>query len=552
VYIVGNQGASLPRNAIITKYDAAGAATVFSSGSEVENASDLAFDTAGNLYVTNESQTLLKQDTIVKFAADGTHSVFATGLSGPHGLAFDGTGNLYVAEQFNNRVLKFTPAGASSVFANVNQPKGLAFDGDGNVYVASQNGTIMKFAPDGIGAVFVTQIQNGGVQVYPFGIAFDKAGNLYAACYNTAVDGVDAIMKFTPNGATSGYVTEGLINPYHLAFDNEGNLFISNFGQFGSTGKPVNSSITKVTPNGAVSTFAGPLTVNAMGIAIWPGSLPVKPPAPPTAKLLNISTRLRVQSGENVLIGGFIVTGNTAKKVMLRAIGPSLANAGITSFLPHPTLELRDANATLMASNDNWKINDQTQQSQEAEIRATTIPPSNDLESALVATLNPNQGYTAIVRGKDNTPGIAVVEAYDLDQTADSILANISTRGFVDTNSNVMIGGLILGGGNGKGKVVVRAIGPSLSQSAVGNPLGDPLLELYDANGIKQAANDNWKINDQSGQSQETDIRATTVPPFNDLESAILITLPAGSYTAIVSGNGGGTGVGLVEAYNLK
>src|SRR6266403_1503509 len=197
--------------------------------------------------------------------------------------------------------------------------------------------------------------------------------------------------------------------------------------------------------------------------------------------LANISTRLRVDTGDNVLIGGFVITGTQPKKVIVRAIGPSLPLAG---KLANPTLELRDGSGTLIRANDDWRTD------QQAEIIATGIPPANDLESAIVATLPANgAGYTAIVRGVNNGTGIAVVEAYDLDQSVDSKLANISTRGFVQTGDNILIGGLIVLGQNPL-RVIVRAIGPSLP---VPGALGDPALELRDGNGALVASNDNWR-----------------------------------------------------------
>ncbi|HSP46189.1 MAG TPA: hypothetical protein VLO30_09365, partial [Chthoniobacterales bacterium] len=268
----------------------------------------------------------------------------------------------------------------------------------------------------------------------------------------------------------------------------------------------------------------------------------------------NISTRMRVLAGDQVLIGGFIVTGTEPKKVILRGIGPSLGAAGLSGTLADPTLELHQGSTTL-ATNDNWKINDQSGQSQEADIRATAIPPTDDLESALIATLLPGN-YTAILAGKNGGTGVGLVEVYDLAQGANSKLANISSRGFVDTNDNVMIGGLIVGGGTGGGsaKVIVRAIGPSLSVNGTPVPgrLADPTLELHNAHGSMIVTNDTWTINDQTGQSQEADIRATTIPPTNDLESAIVATLPADNYTAIVRGKNNTTGIGLVEVYNLQ
>jgi plastocyanin len=254
-----------------------------------------------------------------------------------------------------------------------------------------------------------------------------------------------------------------------------------------------------------------------------------------TATFGNISTRLRVDSGDNVLIGGFIITGTQPKQVIVRAIGPSLASF-FPGVLSDPTLELRDSSGNLISSNDNWRSD------QEAAIIATGIPPSHDLESAIVATLPANtSAYTAIVRGANSATGIGVVEAYDLNQTVDSKLANISTRGLVQTGDDVLIGGLIVLGQNSL-RVIVRAIGPSLP---VPGPLANPTLELRDGNGSLTASNDDWR------SDQETEIIATGVAPTNDLESAIVRTLAAGNYTAIVRGVGG-TGVGLVDAYGLN
>ena len=268
----------------------------------------------------------------------------------------------------------------------------------------------------------------------------------------------------------------------------------------------------------------------------------------PSNPLLNIATRMRVLTGNNVLIGGFIITGIEPKKVLIRGIGPSLSGVGVT--LSDPTLELHQGSTTL-ATNDNWKINDQTGQSQEADIRATTIPPTNDLESAILTTLSPG-AYTAILAGKNGGAGVGVVEVYDLGQAANSTLANISTRGFVDTGDNVMIGGFIVGNNGGASPtVLVRGIGPSLSNFGVTGALGDPTLELHDGSGTTIATNDNWKVR-PDGTSQQAEIEATTIPPTNDLESAILSTLAPGNYTAIMRGKNNTTGIAVVEAYNLR
>ena len=256
-----------------------------------------------------------------------------------------------------------------------------------------------------------------------------------------------------------------------------------------------------------------------------------------------------MQTGDNVLIGGFIVTGTQPKKVLLRAIGPSLGNANppVVGALADPILELHDGTGALLVMNDNWMDAPNVQ-----EIIDSTIPPTDAAESAILMTLPANSAsYTAIVRGVNNTTGIALVEAYDLDSTVDSKLANISTRGFVQTVDNVMIGGFIVLGPDPQ-RVLVRAIGPSLANAVppVAGALADPILELHDSNGAMLASNDNW----QDSLDKQA-IIDSGVPPTNDMESAIVATLPSSvtgiGYTAVVSGVNGTTGVALVEVYAL-
>jgi hypothetical protein len=263
-----------------------------------------------------------------------------------------------------------------------------------------------------------------------------------------------------------------------------------------------------------------------------PSPSPSPFPTPIPTTLGNISTRLRVETGDNVLIGGFIITGTQSKKVIVRAIGPSLPLIGV---LADPILELHDLAGTLIASNDNWMDAPNRQ-----EIIDSTIPPPNDFESAILMSLDPGL-YTAIVRGVNDTTGVALVEAYDLGLGVDSILANISTRGLVQTGDNVMIGGIIILGTDAQ-DVLLRAIGPSLPLTGA---LADPTLELHDKDGVIIATNDDWRTD------QEVDIMATGIPPTDDAESAILMTLTPDAYTAIVRGKDNTTGVALVEAYQL-
>lgn len=259
-----------------------------------------------------------------------------------------------------------------------------------------------------------------------------------------------------------------------------------------------------------------------------------------SAGVVNLSTRLQVGTGENVLIGGFIVQGNAPKVVIIRAIGPS---TGIPGALQDTTLELHDS-ANHVVTNDNWK------QTQEDIIEATTIPPGNDLESAIVIGLDPGN-YTAIVAGKNATTGIGLVEVYDLgtaslDLSGVARLAQISTRGFVDTGNNVMIGGFIIRAS--ATNIIARGIGPSLAQFGIANALSDPTLELRNGSGSLLAANNNW----QDDPKQAAQLTAAGLAPISPLESGIASLLPPGPYTAIVSGNSGTTGVGLVEVYALE
>ena len=256
------------------------------------------------------------------------------------------------------------------------------------------------------------------------------------------------------------------------------------------------------------------------------------------AQALNISTRLRVLTGENILDGGFIITGTEPKKVFIRGLGPSLASLGVPGALPNPFLELHH-DVDIIAANDNWRSN------QEAEIEATGIPPGDAAESAIIMTLWPG-AYTAILEDLSGNSGIGLIEVYDLDAGAVSNLANISTRGFVDTGDNVMIGGFIIGAGEGlPNQIIVRAIGPSLSSAGIANPLQDPDLELHDQSGTLIASNDNWK------DTQQAEIEATGVAPGDDREAAIVRTLTSGQYTAIVRGVDETTGVALVEVFDL-
>jgi hypothetical protein len=274
-----------------------------------------------------------------------------------------------------------------------------------------------------------------------------------------------------------------------------------------------------------------------------------------TPYLANLSTRAFVQTSDNVMIGGFMVQGTQPKRVILRAIGPELSQYGIPNAMADPTLELHDANGALIASNDNWQttiIGGIITSDQVQDIQNSGRAPGDGRESAIIADLPPGN-YTAILRGVNNTMGVALVEVYDLSPSPQSILGNISTRSLVQTGNDVMIGGFIVQGAQPK-NVIIRAIGPELSQYGVPNPLANPTLELHNGAGALIASNDNWQhtiIGGIIAQDQVQNIQNSGHAPMDPNESVIIANLPPGNYTAIVRGVSNTTGVALVEVYDL-
>lgn len=268
-----------------------------------------------------------------------------------------------------------------------------------------------------------------------------------------------------------------------------------------------------------------------------PTPTPTPTPGASASHLANISTRMKVGLGQNVLIGGFIIQGTQAKQLIIRAIGPSLASNGITGAISDPMLELHNSTGGIVGSNDDWQDGPQASQ-----IQGLGFAPGKSVESAMMVTLSPGS-YTAIVSGYDSAQGIGLIEAYEMDATS-SRLVNISTRGRVGSvDEEAMIGGLIIQGESVK-KVIVRALGPSMATSISG-VLEDPILELRDGSGTLLAVNDDW-----SNSPQASEI-ANTIPPANALESAIIANLGPGNYTAVVRGLDNNPGVGLVEVFDL-
>jgi sugar lactone lactonase YvrE len=518
-----------------------GVLSTFASG--LNNPHGLAFDKAGNLFVA-DTGTYTGTGAVYKFTPAGVRTTFASGLNFPFALAFDSQGHLFVAAD-ETTIYKFTPSGARTTFATVQSGAyGLAFDRAGILFVAAgysfvsneNDGTVYKFTPTGVRTTFASGLNS------PFALAFDSQGNLFVADQGYGYDILRdaAVYKFTPSGLRSTVASENdqvPVIPDGLAIDGADNLFVSNgFG----------GNILKFTPSGVRTIF------DTSGVG---GAMAFQPTSNTPPYLGNISTRAFVQTGDKVMIGGFIVEGTQPKTVIIRAIGPELTQYGIPNPLADPTLELHDGTGALIASNDNWQttmIGGIITSDQVSDIQNSGHVPTAASESAIVANLPPGN-YTAIVRGVNSTTGTGLVEVYDLSPNTNSILGNISTRSFVQTGDNVMIGGFIVQG-SGPKTVILRAIGPELTPLGVPNALADPTLELHDSTGALIASNNNWQTTVIGGiitSDQVSAIQNSGRAPTQPSESAIIATLQPGNYTAIVRGVNGTSGVGLVEAYHL-
>ncbi len=539
---------------------------------------------AQSLFVASQAGATGTVDGVLQFdpSTGSREKIFNSGTA--VGIAFGPTGDLFVAD-FQGRVVKRldgTTGEVSSILpaAGLSRPLGAASSPGGDIFISDDDGVGKVVRYDGRTGVSRGVFATGGTNLWH--ITFGPDGDLYVCSAGTG-----QVLRFNgTTGASKGVFADApeLTSAYGLSFGPDGDLYVSSGPPpTGGTGDP-HQPILRF--NGTTGAFKGEFTSghqlnNPDAVLFGPdGDLYVSDYSnnqvarfdgttgvfksiaatggglsgvsglafTPAAKMLNISTRLRVQTGDNVLIGGFIITGDESKRVMLRAIGPSLNNAGVSGALANPRLELHNSAGAVIGTNDNWRVTEiggVIIADQEAAIEATGIPPANDNESAIIATLRPG-AYTAVMQGVNSGTGIGLVEAYDLNQVTPSKLANISTRGFVEGGDDVMIGGFIVQPGGGtETSVVVRAIGPSL-QPDISDALEDPTLELHDGDGATVAENDDWK------DSQQTAIENSGLAPTNDAESAIVASLQPGPYTAIVRGKDSTTGVALVELYDLN
>ena len=445
------------------------------------------------------------------FVSSGTalHEIFAYGLRNPFRFSFDApSGRLIVGDVGQNNVeeVDFVEAGKNYGW---NAKEGtLLFDpNDGSVSPDPSpdpafTDPVLEYShDDGIAVI-------GGVIYHGTGVPALTGSYVFADLAGSADSGGGRLFYSDFNNGLIQQLRVG--DPEH-----DFGQFIKGFG-IDDSGEVYVLGDANIGPSGGAGVIDKIVSI------------------PATPAILNLSTRLDVGTGDNVLIGGFIITGSDTEEVVLRGIGPSLPVAG---SLSNPKIELHDSTGTLIAANDNWMDSPQKD-----EIISRSLAPNDDLESALFAELAPGS-YTTILSDAGGATGIGLVELYATNPVAVANPVNISTRGFVQTGDDVMIGGFIIGGTNTR-HLAIRAIGPSLAAAGVTNPLLDPVLELHDQNGVLMETNDNWKEN-------QAEVEATGLAPGDDRESVIVTTLSPNSYTAIVRGANGTTGVALVEAYDI-
>jgi hypothetical protein len=542
-------------DAFVTKFNAAGSAVVYSTylgGSGDEQGLGIAVDSAGSAYVTGFTVS-------ANFpTANAFQNTFGgIGSQGEGGDAF---------------VTKFNPAGSALVYStylggkDADLGNDIAVDSAGNAYVAGATASInfptanpFQSALVGPVDIFVTKFNaTGAALLYStylggdngeaaFGIAVDSTGNACLTGFTQSTNfptvnpikstldqgdfyGDAFVTKLNASGSALLYSTYLGGNAedvgFGIALDPAGNAYVA--GGTSSRCFPVTTGAFDT----SLSVSSADAFISKISETAQPSAL-----APCPSQLLNLATRMRVLPGDSALIAGFIITGSDTKRVIIRGIGPSLT--GVQGALANPTLELFNSQGQRFLSNDDWTTN-------RTEVEETGIPPAHDLESAIVVTLGPG-AYTAVLRGQNNAAGIGVVEVYDLNPGANSELANIGSRGSVGSGDNVMIGGFIVGGsGQADARVVVRGIGPSLAAFGVTGALQDPIVDLKNANGTTLLSNDDWQ------QGQPAEINQLNLAPSDNRESALVISLPHGNYTAILRGKGGTTGIALVEVYHVN
>jgi hypothetical protein len=553
------QATSSGGDAYVTKMDAAGSAFVYSTylgGSGTDTGNSLKIDTAGNVYLTgltgstdfptvnpiqgtNAGPTSFPEDAFVtKINAAGTALVYSTYLGGG---GFD-NGRSIALDSFGNAYLTGFTHSTNFPTANALQPAKGSTSGNRDAFVTKINAA---------GSAFVYSTYLGGTSdQIGYAIAADGSGNAYVAGETASASGFPLVnaIQCTLKGTRDSFITKlnaagsaflystylggsGYDGATAIALDSSQNAYI--------TGTTLSNDFPTVNP---IQSAGGQAFVTKLNDAVSPNSCVPTPTPTPEAQLLNLSIRSRVLTGDKVQIAGIIISGNVPKRVIFRVVGNSMKVGGnpVAGRMGNPTLALYDNSGTQIAFNDDWGMAPEPERTQ---IETSGVKPDDPQEPAILRTLAVGQ-YTVVVRGKDDATGLAVVETYDLDQSAPSRFANVSGRSFVGSNDDVIIGGTIVKAPGAE--VVVRGIGPSLKHIPLEERLADPTLQVVDSNGVTIAQNDDWQTN------QAIEIGATGLQPESPKEAAIRLVLPAGGNTIVLRGKNNTTGIGLAEIYNLQ
>jgi streptogramin lyase len=564
--------------------------TWVSSASDLFGPEGVAADSAGNVYVATLDNTIRKiapSGTVTTLAGTASQNGgFADGngaaaqFAGPRGLAVDGNGNVYVADSENYAVRRIAPDGTVTTLAgkaaNLANPTGVAVDPQGDVFVADAGtATIRKIAPDGTvslwaGQPYATGFMDGaGPNARfngPVGLAIDASGTLYVADRaNHAIRTIDA------NGNVKTLAT-GITDPSAVVALGSGGLLVADEGD---------SVLVAVSASGAVSVAAGVTgsrgdvdgagsaarLTTPCGLALRPdGSVAIADweidavrlgavnasanggsavPGPLPARLVNISTRGYVGNGQT-LVAGFVVGGSGQKSILIRGVGPTLASYGVPSPLPQPSVTLFDQSSNVLLSASAWGGNPNVAST---STRVGAFPlPDTSADAAFVQTVQPGL-YTAQVSADASESGISLVELYDADGASPTArLLNISTRAYVGTGSQTLVAGFVIGG-SGSEKILIRGIGPTLSQYGVQGALPSTQLTIFDANANVIATQTGWS-NDPNLPAVFSSVGAFPLPA-NSQDSAVEMTLQPGTYTVQLNGSAGATGIGLVELYEV-
>ena len=580
----------------VIRYSPDGTPHTFATGlvSPQGIAFDQATDTsAAYFYVADQGDGGATSGIIYRYDRNGNRTTFATGLDRPIGVAIDG-GDLIVAENGADRIRRLPFDGsASTISLIIDSPVGV------DVHAFDQSGFLTKFIANGESVFRLDPAKNAipeDIDPESTDVTHSVGVDPLALDVYTTTEAGELI-KLSADGSSRTLFATGFTNPQGIAFVPSG---VPNVSSGIYVADPDASTIFRVPTNGIPVVFVTGGSPNFIAFQSNSGPDPTPPPTPtptptpsgtptptpsptptptptptPLGKPLNLSTRVDVQTGDDIAIGGFILTDaipatklavhseavTATKTIAIRAIGPSLGSFGVTDTLADPVLELHDSTGAIIATNDNWTDNSDADK---AIITANNLDMFgltgsqvmiSDSESIIIANLAvrdaTNDGaYTAVMRGSGDTTGVGLVEIYDLDaESTPTELGNMSTRGIVGTTEDVLIGGIIVGPSDNSSlntSVVVRSLGPSLANSGITDPLADPMLQILNADGFVIADNDNWQ--DFDGVQ---DVKDAGLQPSDDNEAAIFANLIPGQYTAIAMGVNGGTGVALIEIYHV-